>query len=277
VIAMNMGRILAISTPSRCVNAARGLQIAWLGSWTLLYLTCSLATFVLCTRMSQMTGMSMPGGWTMSMMWMPMPGQTWLDVTASFLGMWAVMMMAMMLPSLMPVISRYKSRAIPIAAAYFSVWVGAGMAAWCIGIIVTTIAMQLPEIAEAVPLASGVIVVSAGLAQFSSWRTHHLKCCRAADSCEEVLASANSPWRAGLRLGVHCVCCCANLTALLLVLGMMDLRAMTAVTIAITLERLAPLRWQPHRVTGFAITACGLSMVATALTTTIDISPLTAM
>ena len=42
----------------------------------------------------------MPGGWTMSMTWMRMPGQTWPGVAASFLGMWVVMMVAMMLPSL---------------------------------------------------------------------------------------------------------------------------------------------------------------------------------
>ena len=44
----------------------------------------------------------MPGGWTMSMVWMRMPGQTWPGAAASFLGMWVVMMVAMMLPSLAP-------------------------------------------------------------------------------------------------------------------------------------------------------------------------------
>jgi hypothetical protein len=47
-------------------------------------------------------GMPMPGGWMMSMMWRPMCGQTWSVVAASFLGMWSVMMVAMMLPSLVP-------------------------------------------------------------------------------------------------------------------------------------------------------------------------------
>jgi predicted metal-binding membrane protein len=34
------------------------------------------------------------------MAWMRMPGQTWPGAAASFLGMWVVMMVAMMLPSL---------------------------------------------------------------------------------------------------------------------------------------------------------------------------------
>ena len=50
----------------------------------------------------------MPGGWTMSMAWMRMPGQTWLGAAASFLGMWVGMMVAMMLPSLVPVLWRYR-------------------------------------------------------------------------------------------------------------------------------------------------------------------------
>src|SRR2546430_71783 len=39
---------------------------------------------------------------------MPMPGQTWLPAAASFLGMWIVMMVAMMLPSLVPTLWRYR-------------------------------------------------------------------------------------------------------------------------------------------------------------------------
>ena len=65
-------------------------------------------TIVWCASMSAMGGMAMPGGWTMSMMWMRMPGQSWLAVAASFLGMWMVMMVAMMLPSLAPMLWRYR-------------------------------------------------------------------------------------------------------------------------------------------------------------------------
>ena len=59
--------------------------------------------------MAPMGGMAMPGGWTMSMAWMRMPGQTWPGAAASFLGMWIVMMVAMMLPSLVPMVWRYRA------------------------------------------------------------------------------------------------------------------------------------------------------------------------
>jgi predicted metal-binding membrane protein len=40
----------------------------------------------------------------MSMAWMRMSGQTWPVAAASFFGMWSVMMVAMMLPSLVPML-----------------------------------------------------------------------------------------------------------------------------------------------------------------------------
>ena len=52
--------------------------------------------------------MLMPGDWSMSMTWMRMPGQTWLGAATSFLGMWVVMMVAMMLPSLVPMLWNYR-------------------------------------------------------------------------------------------------------------------------------------------------------------------------
>src|SRR5580704_19147506 len=74
----------------------------------LLFAACSAVTAVWCASMSAQGGMPMPGGWTMSMAWMRMPGQTWLGAAASFLAMWVVMMVAMMLPSLAPMLWRYR-------------------------------------------------------------------------------------------------------------------------------------------------------------------------
>ena len=73
----------------------------------LLFAASAAVTIVWCASMSAMGGMSTPGGSTMSMVWMRMPGQTWPGAAASFLGMWIVMMAAMMLPSLVPMLWRY--------------------------------------------------------------------------------------------------------------------------------------------------------------------------
>ena len=86
----------------------RASQRAFLGVSALLFAVSLGATVVWCASMSAMDGMPMPGGWTMSMAWMRMPGQTWVAAAASFLGMWVVMMLAMMLPSLVAMLRRYR-------------------------------------------------------------------------------------------------------------------------------------------------------------------------
>src|SRR5262245_41211589 len=65
-------------------------------------------TIVASASMSAMGEMSMPGGWAMTMVWMPMSEHTWVGSAASFLGMWVVMMIAMMQPSLVPILCRYR-------------------------------------------------------------------------------------------------------------------------------------------------------------------------
>src|SRR5262245_30774062 len=81
--------------------------IALFAVCAVLFVASATLTIILCLPMSAM-GMPMPGGWTMSMAWMRMPGQTWLDASASFLWMWVVMMVAMMLPSLVPMLLQYR-------------------------------------------------------------------------------------------------------------------------------------------------------------------------
>ena len=64
-----------------------------------------------------------------------------------------------------------------------------------------------------------------------------------------------------MRLGLHCGTSCANLTAILFVIGVMDVRAMGVVATAITLERLVPAGEQVARTIGVAIVASGLIMI----------------
>jgi hypothetical protein len=55
----------------------RTSERAFFGVSALLFAASAAATIVWCASMSAMGGMPMPGGWTMSMAWMRMPGQTW--------------------------------------------------------------------------------------------------------------------------------------------------------------------------------------------------------
>jgi predicted metal-binding membrane protein len=231
----------------------RASRHAFFGVSALLFIASAAPTIVWCTSMAAMGGMPMSGGWTMSMAWMRMPGQTWPGAAASFLGMWVVMMVAMMLPSLVSMLWRYRQAVgrtgemrlggltALVGVGYFFVWAVFGIVAFPLGVVLATIEMQQPAAARVVPIAVGVVVLLAGAFQFTRWKAHHLLCCRETPGRGRTLpADAGTAWRYGLHLGLHCSSSSTGLTAILLVIGVMDLRVMAAVTAAITLERLAP-------------------------------------
>jgi predicted metal-binding membrane protein len=235
---------------------------AFAGVCALLFVTSAALTISWCGPMTAMQGMPMPGGWTMSMAWMRMPGQTWIQATASFLAMWIVMMAAMMLPSLAPMLWRYKSRfgllTLLVGLAYFFVWTLVGFALFPLGVVLGAVEMGQPALARIVPFAVGVVILIAGAVQLTSWKAHHLACCR------ETKEDAGTAWRQGLRFGFHCVLSCANLTAILVVIGVMDLRAMAVVTAAIIAERLAPAGVRVSQAIGALVVAAGLLLIARA-------------
>lgn len=244
----------------------------------LLFVVSATVTALWCSSMEAMSGMPLPGGWTMSMTWMRMPGQTWAGATASFLAMWVVMMAAMMLPSLFPMLLRYRQvidcaaesrleRLTAIAGlGYFFVWTLLGLAVFPAGVVLATIEMKIPALARTVPATVGVVVLLAGALQFTRWKARQLACCREAPSyCLRKPANDGTAWRQGLRFGLHCSLSCANLTVILLVTGVMDLRAMAFVTAAITAERLAPSGKGTAQAIGLAILLIGLILTARAI------------
>jgi predicted metal-binding membrane protein len=248
---------------------------AFFGVSALLFAASAAVTIVWCASMSG--EMPMPGGWTMSMAWMRMPGQTWPGAAASFIAMWVVMMVAMMLPSLVPMLLRYRQAVgrtgetrlgrltALVGAGYFFVWTMFGMVVFPLGVALATIEMRHPALARAVPIAVAVVVLIAGSFQFTRWKACHLACCREAPACGLTLpADAGAAWRQGLKFGVHCAQCCAGLMAILLVIGVMDLRAMAIVTAAITIERLAPAGERIARGIGAFVLAAGLFLIARA-------------
>jgi predicted metal-binding membrane protein len=217
----------------------------------------------------------MPGGWTMSMAWMQMPGQTWPGAAAAFVLMWDVMMAAMMLPSLVPALRRCvraldglgaapcASLVLLIVTGYFFVWTAAGVV-FVTGAAAANLAMRDAAAARAVPLASAVVVVLAGVVQCTQWKLRRLACCRDLDTEALRTHRGSAGFRHGIRLGLQCASCCGNLMAVLLALGVMDLRAMMFVTAAITLERVGPAQFVVPRAIGIAVFGVALLAVARA-------------
>src|SRR5690348_5554102 len=152
-----------------------------------------------------MDAMAMPGGWTMAsaMSWLPACGQTWIGAAASFLGMWTLMMTAMMLPSLIPMLSRYRhsvGRAgvfssalltVPAGAGYLLIWALLGAAVYPLTVAMTVATARYPALAHTAPIAIGVVVLTAGALQLTPWKAHHLACCRGR-SCRGALRGGHA-------------------------------------------------------------------------------------
>jgi predicted metal-binding membrane protein len=232
--------------------------LTFYGVSALLFAASAALTIGWSASMSAMGEMPMPGRWTMS-----------IGAATSFLGVWVVMMIAMMLPSLVPTLWRYQARlgwlSAIVGLGYFSVWSLFGLAAFLVGVLLVAAEMQLPGLAAAVPIAVGVVLLIAGAFQFTARKAHHLASCREAPGRGRTLpVDAGTAWRHGLRLGLHCSHCCVGLMAVPLVIGVMDLRAMAVVAAAITVERLAPAGEHVARAMGTVVVGAGLFLIARA-------------
>ncbi|CAJ0783732.1 MULTISPECIES: DUF2182 domain-containing protein [Ralstonia] len=248
----------SVELPRELAVSERG----FLAVSALLFIGSAAATVAWCT--------AMPGMAEMPMAWMPMCGQTWWSFAASFICMWTVMMVAMMLPSLLPMLRRYRvalhlagkpnvdAHTALAGTAYFAVWGLIGAMVFALEAAVAELEMTSPVLARALPAAAGAVVLAAGALQFSAWKARQLAGCRV------VPAPGSTAWRYGLRLGMRCASSCAGLTAILLVIGVMDLRAMAAVSAAITLERLAPDGDRVARCIGAVAIVAGLLQLASA-------------
>jgi len=252
---------LGTNTSGSRINFAS--EWAFIGASALVFLASAGATIYY--SMESMSGMSMPG-------------QTWLGSAASFMGIWIVMMLAMMLPSLVPELLRYRAFArseagpqlapltVLAGAGYFVVWAGFELAAYVLGLLWSAASMQWMDLTNTEPAATGLIMLLAGIYQLMGWKAHQLDCCREnPDSGQLPTPDSRAAWTYGLRLGWHCVLCCLGFMAILLITGMMNLASMAIIAVAITVERLAPRPQLIARTAGFIMIVAGVLVFARAL------------
>ena len=222
---------------------------------------------------SMSAGMEMPGEWTMSRMWMRMPGQTWAAAAAIFLLMWLAMMVAMMLPSAMPMWHRYGrwvARAgnpglciLLVAGGYFAVWMVIGLAIYVVGVSGAYATMRWTGLSRFTPTLLGAALAVSGTMQFSWWKMAALRRCR------DPLAGAPSPtvggwksaWSHGVTQGVTCAICCSGPMLALLALGAMNLAVMAILAAVIAVEKLAPRPDLAVRLSGAAAFVLGIAMM----------------
>lgn len=240
----------------------------------LLFVASTTATVAISLAMAEMGEVPMAGGWSMSTAWTPLCGGSWPAAAGAFLGMWAVMMTAMMLPSLTPVLWRFRESAAATGVAhpslsaalagfaYLLVWSALGLVVFVGGALLLEAALRWSLLARAVPFAAGLVAIAAGLFQMCRWKLAMLAHCSHVDG--QGVGAAAALGR-GLRLGRSCCASCAGLTALLLVGGVMDPRGMAVVGLAITAERLAPAGERVARGIGGLMLGAGIVQLVQAL------------
>src|SRR6266700_2359641 len=223
----------------------------------------------------EMEMMDMGGGRMMAMM----PEWT-LAYGLVVFAMWAVMMVAMMLPSAAPVtlliasIARKRREAgtargvttAPFVTGYLVVWLA-------FAAITTLLQWQLDAaelLSETMALAStlvaGSVLVLAGIYQWTPLKQACLRHCRS------PLDFLLHHWRdgalgafvSGARHGTFCLGCCWMLMALLFVGGIMNLAWIAGIALIVLIEKTLPWGGRMGRVTGGVLMAWGALALAMA-------------
>ena len=231
------------------------------------------------------TGMSVVA---MSGWWLPMSlpaGESWPWTPYYWLiafVMWAVMMVAMMLPSATPMVllyARVVRRAdqqaasteaplsIPVfAGGYLSLWILFSIFAVGLQFALERAGLITMMMSSRSTVLSGALLIAAGAYQLTPLKAACLEHCR---SPAAYLANHWRPgpigaWRMGLEHGAYCVGCCAVLMLLLFVGGVMNLVWITGLSLFVVIEKLAPAGAGLAKAIAIILIGAGAAIIFTA-------------
>jgi predicted metal-binding membrane protein len=170
---------------------------------------------------------------------------------AAIAAMWGVMMVAMMLPSALPMVltfsevcarQRERPRAASFVAAYLAVWLGFSIAATALQWALQAADLVDPMIVSRSAVLNAGLLVIAGVYQFSPLKAMCLAGCRTPFGflIGEWRPGPRGGFVMGLRHGLLCLGCCWALMALLFVGGVMNLAWVAALSLAVAAEKMAP-------------------------------------
>ena len=212
----------------------------------------------------------------------PSSGALWTPaywVVAFF--MWAVMMVAMMLPSASPMVLLYarvvrqaeggrarkaSASIAAFASGYLTLWIlFSAIAVIAQNVLERTAALSAMMSSRSV-LLSGMLLVAAGLYQFTPLKAACLRHCRgpAAFIAAHWHPGVAGGWRMGILHGAHCVGCCAALMLLPFVGGVMNLIWIAGLTLLVAVEKLAPFGPLTARALGVALIGGGAALLVLA-------------
>ena len=215
---------------------------------------------------------------SMAEMWM-LPTEifawSYIDFSLVFL-MWAVMMVAMMLPSALPMIlaatrvyqqrkTAYYQLTFSFALAYLCVW-------FFFSALLTLLQWQMhglawlsPMMENRNPLLAAAILILAGIYQFLPIKNVCLRYCRTPMSflLNEWRDGHLGAFTMGLKHGGACLGCCWAQMLIMFAVGVMNLLGMALITLIVLLEKLAPM--DPKyisRIGGFAFITWGIGFLS---------------
>jgi predicted metal-binding membrane protein len=196
-----------------------------------------------------------------------------------FLGVWLVMMAAMMFPSIAPMVTMYArvqegkrergdADAVPagatviFVAGYLVTWTAAGLLGYAIFEAVRSLDIGWLAWDEGGRYVAGGVIVAAAVYQLTPLKDACLRKCR---SPLMFLLTAWRPGRVGaLRMGLEhgawCVGCCWALMAALFALGVMSIGWMAFIAALIATEKLLPWRAVANRGIAVLLLALGLAV-----------------
>jgi predicted metal-binding membrane protein len=184
-------------------------------------------------------------------------------------AMWAVMMVAMMLPSAAPLVLLYagalharhephaRRRIYALAAGYLLVWALFSVAATGLQRILASTQALTPMMEPRTPIIAAVLLALAGVYQLTPQKRACLRVCRS------PLSFLVQFWRGGtlgaLRLGIdhglYCLGCCWAVMLLLFAGGVMNLAVIIALMLWVLAEKFVPLGEQAARAGGIVLLA----------------------
>jgi predicted metal-binding membrane protein len=230
----------------------------------------------LASAMSHMAMPDMPG---MAMTMPAMHAWSWVELGA-LVVMWSVMMVAMMVPSAAPMILMFAAinrrrreqpgPLVPTAAfvaGYLLVWTGfsvlASLAQWGLH----AAALLSPMMVSTSPWLGGVLLMAAGIFQWSPLKEACLSGCRSPMSfiMTRWRPGRGGALRMGLEHGAYCLGCCWLLMAMLFVAGVMNLLWIAAIAAFVLLEKVVPRGKLVGRVAGVVLAGAGGLLLARAV------------
>jgi predicted metal-binding membrane protein len=219
-------------------------------------------------------------GIDMSMAGMPMEPMPWSAFYAALMfTMWWVMMIAMMVPSASPMVLLFtaikrKQGALVSPSVEAWVFLSGYLLIWAGFSLVAALAQWGLERAELLSMAmastsatfGGVILLAAGLYQFTPVKSACLRYCQSPVLflSRHWRPGASGALRMGLQHGGYCLGCCWLLMVLLFVAGIMNLVWIVGIAVYVACEKLLPLGQRLSRATGVALIVAGTIILARA-------------